>query len=149
MCLTVGCSMGFWVSGHSHANHSLRRVAVYDDEERTLPVRLQFVGRRQATPSDVTSPARRETFNDLVVDNLDYQRRTACLIGNTERETVQVFDGKMTTNSAEPVHSSRLDKNTDSASSETIRAFGPTVTPSADSMACRLTRPPKPRVSTS
>ena len=50
---------------------------------------------------------------------------------------------------AEPVHSPRLDKNTDSASSDTTSACGPTVTPSAGSMACRLTRPPNPRVSTS
>lgn len=43
----------------------------------------------------MTSPATRETFNDLIVDNVDYRRRTARFIGNAGSETVQVFDGKM------------------------------------------------------
>jgi hypothetical protein len=51
---------------------------------------------RRTTAQGVTSSANRETFNDLVVDNVDYQRRTARFIGNAGSETVEVFDGEMT-----------------------------------------------------
>ena len=50
---------------------------------------------RRTTAQGVTSSATRETFNDLVIDSVDYQRRTARFIGNAGSETVQVFDGEM------------------------------------------------------
>ena len=50
---------------------------------------------RRTTAEGVTSPATRETFSDLVVDNVDYQRLTARFIGNAGSDTVAVFDGKM------------------------------------------------------
>lgn len=51
---------------------------------------------RRTTASGVTSSANRETFNDLVVDSVDYQRQTARFIGNAGSETVQVFDEQVT-----------------------------------------------------
>ena len=50
---------------------------------------------RRTTANGGTVPAKRETFNDLVVDNVDYQRRTARFIGNAGSETVQVLDGDL------------------------------------------------------
>jgi hypothetical protein len=52
---------------------------------------------RRTTAQGVTTHAKRETFSDLVVDNIDYAKRTARFIGNAGSETVQVIDGEMTT----------------------------------------------------
>lgn len=49
---------------------------------------------RRTSAAGVTSPAARETFGDLVIDNVDYQRGTARFIGNAGSETVQVLDGE-------------------------------------------------------
>lgn len=51
---------------------------------------------RRTSAQGVTSSATRETFSDLVVDSVDYQRRTARFIGNAGSETVAVIDGEMT-----------------------------------------------------
>ena len=51
---------------------------------------------RRTTADGVTSPAKRETFSDLVIDNVDYKARTARSIHNAESETVRVFDGDLT-----------------------------------------------------
>ncbi len=51
---------------------------------------------RRTTAEGVTSPAKREIFSDLVIDNLDYKARTARSIHNAGSETVQVFDGDQT-----------------------------------------------------
>jgi len=51
---------------------------------------------RRTNAQGVTTSATRETINDLVIDNVDYQRRTARLIGNSGSETVQVLSGEMT-----------------------------------------------------
>jgi hypothetical protein len=51
---------------------------------------------RRTSAQGVTTSASRESFSDLVIDNVDYQRRAARFIGNAGSETVQVIDGKMT-----------------------------------------------------
>lgn len=51
---------------------------------------------RRTSSQGVTSSATRETFSDLVIDNISYQRRDARFIGNAGSETVRVFDGEMT-----------------------------------------------------
>lgn len=51
---------------------------------------------RRTTADGVTTAATRETFNDLVVDNIDYRNRSARFIGSAGSETVLVFDGEMT-----------------------------------------------------
>jgi hypothetical protein len=51
---------------------------------------------RRTTAAGVTSPAKGETFNDLVVDSVNYRQRTARFIGNAGSETVQVIDGNVT-----------------------------------------------------
>jgi hypothetical protein len=51
---------------------------------------------RRTTAKGETTPATRETFSDLVVDNVDYAKNTARFIGNAGSETVGVIDGRMT-----------------------------------------------------
>jgi hypothetical protein len=51
---------------------------------------------RRTTAEGVTTSATRETFNDLVIDSVDYQNQRARFIGNYGSDTVQVFDGSMT-----------------------------------------------------
>jgi len=51
---------------------------------------------RRTSAAGVTTRATRETFSDLVIDNVDYAKRTARFIGNAGSETVLVFDGPMT-----------------------------------------------------
>ena len=50
-------------------------------------------GRRTPLATGITSDAKRETFSDLVIDNVQYDKRTARFIGNAGSEDVVVFDG--------------------------------------------------------
>ena len=50
---------------------------------------------RRTSAAGVTSPATRETFSDLVIDNVDYQERAARFIGNAGSGTVQVLNGEL------------------------------------------------------
>jgi hypothetical protein len=50
-------------------------------------------GRR--TAAGVTTSANRETFSDLVVDDVDYSRNTARIIGNAGSDNVSVIDGRL------------------------------------------------------
>ena len=52
-------------------------------------------GRRVSAKGE-TTPAKRETFSDLVIDNVDYARNTARFIGNAGSESVNVINGRMT-----------------------------------------------------
>ena len=50
---------------------------------------------RRTSAAGVTTSANRETFSDLVVDNVDYRRNTARFIGNAGSEDVSVIDGRL------------------------------------------------------
>lgn len=51
---------------------------------------------RRTSATGVTENATRETFKDLVIDSVDYAKRTARFIGNAGSETVALFDGPRT-----------------------------------------------------
>jgi len=51
---------------------------------------------RRTTAAGVTTPAKQETFADLVIDSVDYQKRNARFIGNAGSETVSVINGDKT-----------------------------------------------------
>ena len=51
---------------------------------------------RRTSATGATTSATKETFSDLVIDAIDYGKRTARFIGNAGSETVLVFDGKLT-----------------------------------------------------
>ena len=48
---------------------------------------------RRTNPSGVSSSADAETFDDLVVDGVDYEQATARFVGNAGSETVILIDG--------------------------------------------------------
>jgi hypothetical protein len=74
-----------------------RSVPLYDFKNvKTFRCDFTESEGRRTTADGVTTTAKRETFDDLVVDNVDYKGRTARFIGNAGSETVQVFDGEMT-----------------------------------------------------
>ena len=82
----------------SQATPQRQRVGTLYEFDTLKTFRCDFTeseGRR-TTAQGVITRATRETFNDFVVDNVDYQRRTARFIGNAGSETVQVFNGEMT-----------------------------------------------------
>ena len=73
-----------------------KQPALYDfDTVKTFRCDFTESEGRRTTADGVTSPAKRETFNDLVVDNIDYRDRTARFIGNAGSDSVQVLDGKL------------------------------------------------------
>jgi hypothetical protein len=51
---------------------------------------------RRISAKGTISPATRETFSDLVIDNVDHDQGTARFIGNAGSNPVRVFDGDMT-----------------------------------------------------
>ena len=51
---------------------------------------------RRTSAQGATTPAKREVFADLVVDNVDYARNSARFIGNAGSETVAVINGRLT-----------------------------------------------------
>lgn len=51
---------------------------------------------RRTNAAGVTTPAKQETFADLVIDSIDYQKRSARFIGNAGSETVVVISGEKT-----------------------------------------------------
>lgn len=51
---------------------------------------------RRTSAAGVTTSATQETFSDLVIDNVDYTKRSARFIGNAGSETVTLFDGPRT-----------------------------------------------------
>ena len=83
-----------WIAGTSLGAQS--RAQHFQDFNTIKTFRCDFTEseRRRTSAEGVTTPARRETFSDLVVDNVDYQQRQARLIHNAGSETVAVFNGR-------------------------------------------------------
>src|SRR5688500_3858208 len=63
-------------------------------EIKTLRCELTETEGRRIDPKGDSSMAKRETFSDLVIDNVNYRASTARFIGNAGSETVTVMNGE-------------------------------------------------------
>ena len=71
-----------------------RRFTLYDfDTLKTFRCDFTESEGRRTSAQGTTTPAKQETFSDLVVDAIDYRGNTARFIGNAGSDTVRVIDG--------------------------------------------------------
>jgi len=77
-----------------HEQASAQGTAMFPfDSVKTFRCDFSESEGRRTSAEGVTTPAKRETFSDLVIDNIDYQKRSARFIGNAGSETVAVIAG--------------------------------------------------------
>ena len=85
------------LGGRAYDQASAQRGAMFPfDSIKTFRCDSTESEGRRTTAAGVTTPAKQETFADLVIDNIDDPTLTARFIGNAGSETATVIGGEMT-----------------------------------------------------